>query len=44
MLARGPLLAKGTPPEIRDHPKVQEICFGSGKTFEKNRIYPREVT
>ena len=28
-------LAEGAPQEIRDHPKVQEVYFGSGKTFEK---------
>ena len=29
------LIAQGKPAEIRDHPKVQEVYFGSGKTFEK---------
>ena len=35
VLARGRLIAEGTPAAIRDHPKVQEVYFGSGKTFEK---------
>ncbi|MBI3369256.1 MAG: ABC transporter ATP-binding protein [Burkholderiales bacterium] len=33
VLARGRLIAQGRPAEIRDHPKVQEVYFGSGKTF-----------
>ena len=35
VLARGRLIAEGKPIEIRDHPEVQEVYFGSGKTFEK---------
>jgi len=35
VLARGRLIAEGKPAEIRDHPRVQEVYFGSGKTFEK---------
>ena len=35
VLARGRLIAEGRPAEIRDHPKVQEVYFGTGKTFEK---------
>jgi len=35
VLARGRLIAEGTAAEIRDHPKVQEVYFGTGKTFEK---------
>ncbi|MEF7614979.1 ABC transporter ATP-binding protein [Aquincola sp. MAHUQ-54] len=35
VLARGRLIAEGQPAEIRDHPKVQEVYFGTGKTFEK---------
>jgi branched-chain amino acid transport system ATP-binding protein len=36
VLARGRLIAEGRPLEIRDHPKVQEVYFGTGKTFEKS--------
>jgi branched-chain amino acid transport system ATP-binding protein len=35
VLARGRIIAEGKPAEIREHPKVQEVYFGSGKTFEK---------
>tara|TARA_R110000851_G_scaffold333533_1_gene515320 strand:+ start:156806 stop:157588 length:783 start_codon:yes stop_codon:yes gene_type:complete len=38
VLARGRLIAEGKPNEIRDHPKVQEVYFGTGKTFEKNTL------
>ena len=34
VLARGRLIAEGTAQDIRNHPKVQEVYFGSGKTFE----------
>jgi branched-chain amino acid transport system ATP-binding protein len=35
VLARGRLIAEGKPQDIRDHPQVQAVYFGSGKTFEK---------
>jgi len=35
VLARGRLIAEGTPQALRDHPRVQEVYFGTGKTFEK---------
>ena len=37
VLARGRLIAEGTPQQIRDHPKVQEVYFGSGRTFESRK-------
>jgi len=40
VLARGRLIAEGKPLEIRDHPKVQEVYFGTGKTFEKHGGQP----
>jgi branched-chain amino acid transport system ATP-binding protein len=38
VLARGRLIAQGKPAEIRDHPKVQEVYFGSGNTFEDKKV------
>jgi branched-chain amino acid transport system ATP-binding protein len=35
VLARGRLIAGGTPAAIRDDARVQEVYFGSGRTFEK---------
>lgn len=35
VLARGRLVAEGDALHIRSHPKVQEVYFGTGKTFEK---------
>ncbi|HLS51593.1 MAG TPA: ABC transporter ATP-binding protein [Burkholderiaceae bacterium] len=35
VLARGQLIAEGDAEHIRNHPKVQEVYFGTGKTFEK---------
>ena len=34
VLARGQLIAEGTPVSVRETPKVQAVYFGSGKTFE----------
>lgn len=34
VLARGQLIAQGSAEHIRAHPKVQEVYFGTGKTFE----------
>jgi len=38
VLARGRLIAQGSPQDIRNHAKVQEVYFGSGKTFEKAHL------
>jgi branched-chain amino acid transport system ATP-binding protein len=38
VLARGRLIAEGSASEIRDNLKVQEVYFGSGKTFEKSKL------
>ena len=35
VLARGRLIAQGAPAAIRDDPQVQDVYFGSGRTFEK---------
>jgi branched-chain amino acid transport system ATP-binding protein len=35
VLARGRLIAEGPPQHIRDHPRVQEVYFGSGRTFAR---------
>ena len=43
VLARGRLIAEGKPLELRDHPKVQEVYFGTGKTFEKKAAAPAEA-
>jgi len=36
VLARGQIIAQGSADDIRNHPRVQEVYFGSGKTFEKS--------
>jgi branched-chain amino acid transport system ATP-binding protein len=36
VLARGQLIAQGSAQEVRNHPKVQEVYFGTGKTFGAN--------
>ena len=35
VLARGELVAEGTPAEVRDDAKVREVYFGGGTTFER---------
>jgi ABC-type branched-subunit amino acid transport system ATPase component len=34
VMARGQLIAQGTPLQIQHDPLVQAVYFGSGKTFE----------
>jgi branched-chain amino acid transport system ATP-binding protein len=41
VLARGELIAEGDAASIRAHPRVQEVYFGTGKTFEPR---PRAAT
>jgi branched-chain amino acid transport system ATP-binding protein len=36
VLARGQLIAEGSAQQIRRHPKVQEVYFGSGRTFAES--------
>ena len=35
VLARGRLIAEGTPAQVRDNAEVQAVYFGTGKTFEQ---------
>ena len=44
VLARGRLIAEGKPLEVRNHPQVQEVYFGSGKTFEKKTLNKEATT
>ncbi len=37
VLARGQLIAEGTPAAIRSDPLVQQVYFGSGNTFENKK-------
>jgi branched-chain amino acid transport system ATP-binding protein len=37
VLARGKLIAEGAPQAIRDHPKVQEVYFGTGRLLADTR-------
>jgi branched-chain amino acid transport system ATP-binding protein len=37
VLARGQLIAEGDGETIRHHPKVREVYFGTGKTFENRQ-------
>ncbi|NYT86380.1 ABC transporter ATP-binding protein [Pollutimonas harenae] len=38
VLARGKLIAEGSVEQIRQHPKVQEVYFGTGKTIQTDAV------
>lgn len=38
VLARGKLIAEGSVEQVRQHPKVQEVYFGTGKTMQKDAL------
>ncbi len=40
VLARGRIIADGDARSIRDHPKVQEVYFGTGRAFERSARPP----
>jgi len=40
VMARGTLIAQGTPAQVQADPKVQAVYFGSGKTFGKTGSQP----
>ena len=42
VLAGGRVIADGTPADIRNNPRVQEVYFGSGKTFD-NTLRSRDT-
>jgi branched-chain amino acid transport system ATP-binding protein len=37
VMARGALIAEGTPTQVRDNPQVQAVYFGGGKTFTSGK-------
>ena len=43
VLARGRLIADGDAAAIRDNPQVQEVYFGTGKTFATGAIVMSEA-
>ncbi|MDQ6627727.1 MAG: ABC transporter ATP-binding protein [Pseudomonadota bacterium] len=38
VLARGELIAEGSPPEVRDNARVREVYFGGGTTFASHPV------
>jgi len=44
VLARGRVIAEGDAEAIRANPQVQEVYFGSGRTFENRRNSPLQTT
>ncbi|CAN5465534.1 ABC transporter ATP-binding protein [soil metagenome] len=43
VLARGELIASGAPAAVRDDPKVRQVYFGMGTTFENAPTAPADV-
>src|SRR3546814_12243316 len=43
VLARGKLIAEGNVEQVRQHPKVQEVYFGTGKTMQTDTLQATEI-
>jgi branched-chain amino acid transport system ATP-binding protein len=38
VMARGRVIAEGTPAAVRDNARVQEVYFGTGATFQAHAV------